>query len=213
MTSSSRRLAAAAAIAFSLGSLGCLRSYNTTPLSPAALNLEAPAQEGLDLRTKAYFNAAEIAEKFGTKLAEDRQVIPVQVLISNRGTDAFRVLRASFILEATPERVQLGAMTPEQMYQIGRHGYGKPVCGMIFGGVLGLPSLITTLNANNKLQADYQRKTFVDALLPPAGEASGVVFFDPEPFRLKRNGRYTLRVEMENLRTKVQVILEQPLGA
>ena len=207
----SRRLPLAVALSTGLLCLGCLRSYNVSPLSPASLNKVAVHESGIELRTKAFLAPNEVADRFGSKLAEDRQVIPVQVLVTNKSKDPYRVLRASFILEEQEKKVRLEALTPDQMYDIGRHGYGAPVCGIIFGGILGLPSLITTMNANNKLQMDYQQKVFVDAIVDPAKDVVGAVLFNPEPAGLTRASKYHLLIEFENVNTKVKFTLDQAL--
>ena len=205
-----RPLLFTAALVLGLSSMGCLRSYNATPLSAASLQGTVNHPDGVELKTKAFLSPAEVSEKFGTKLANDRQVIPVQVLLTNKGTATYRVLRTAFLLEEQTQKVRLEALTPDQMYELGRHGYGAPVCGMIFGGVLGLPSLITTMNANDRLRDDYNRKGFIDALVEPGKEAAGVVMFDPAPgggFRY--TGKYRLIVELENTASKSKLTLEQ----
>jgi hypothetical protein len=205
-----RPLVLSAVLALGLGSLGCLRSYNTTPMSNASLQGTATSPDGVEMRTKAFLTPAEVSEKFGTKLAEDRQVIPVQVLITNKGAATYRVLRTAFLLEEQSQKVRLEALTPEQMYELGRHGYGAPVCGMIFGGLLGLPSLITTMNANDRLREDYSRKGFTDVLVEPGKEAAGVVMFDPSAKAMFRYvGKYRLVVELENTASKSKLTLEQ----
>lgn len=204
-----RPLLLSAALVASLASLGCLRSYNALPLSTASLQGTVTNPEGVEMKTKAFVTPAEVADRFGKKLAEDRQVIPVQVLITNKSTAAFRVLRTSFILEEQSQRVRLDALTPDQMYDLGRHGYGAPVCGIIFGGILGLPSLITTMNANDRLRDDYSRKTFVDSIVDPGKDVAGVVMFDPAARTLTRYGKYKLLVELENTTSKAKVTLEQ----
>lgn len=200
-----------AALALSLASVGCIRSYNVTPLSNASLQGTVTSPDGVEVKTKAFLTPAEVAEKFGTKLAEDRQVIPVQVLITNRSTATYRVLRTSFLIEEQSQKVRLESLDPNQMYELGRHGYGAPVCGLIFGGILGLPSLITTMNANDRLREDYNRKNFIDALIEPNKESAGVVMFDPAARILNRYGKYKLFVELENTSTKSKVSIEQPL--
>lgn len=205
-----RPLVLSAVLVLSLGSVGCLRSYNTTPMSNASLQGSVSSPDGVEMRTKAFLTPAEVSEKFGTKLAEDRQVIPVQVLITNKGTATYRVLRTAFLLEEQTQKVRLDALTPDQMYELGRHGYGAPVCGMIFGGLLGLPSLITTMNANDRLRDDYSRKGFTDALVEPGKEAAGVVMFDPAAKAMSRYvGKYRLVVELENTASKSKLTLEQ----
>jgi hypothetical protein len=163
------------------------------------------------MKTKAFIDRSEITDKFGAKLAEDRQVIPVQVLISNKGTQSYRVLRTSFVLTETNGNVKLPSLTSEQIYQLGRHGYGAPVCGMIFGGILGIPSLVTTMNANDRLRDDYSHKLLQDAIVDPDKETNGVVFFDPAASHLSRDGKYKLIVELENTSTNVKEFIEQPL--
>jgi hypothetical protein len=207
-----RSLPLSAALFFSLASVGCLRSYNTTPMSPALLQVTMTSPDGMEMKTKAFLTPAEVAEKFGTKLAEDRQVIPVQVLLSNKSTNSYRVLRTSFVIEEQSQKVRLEALDSNQMYELGRHGYGAPVCGMIFGGVLGLPSLITTMNANDRLRDDYSRKAFVDTIVEPGKEATGVVMFNPAARTLDRNGKYKLIVELENTVSKAKVLVEQALS-
>ncbi len=204
-----RPLLLSAAILASLASVGCLRSYNATPLSPASLQGTVAHPDGVEMKTKAFVTPAEVADKFGTKLAEDRQVIPVQVLLTNKSNAAFRVLRTSFVIEEQSQKVRLEAMSPDQMYELGRHGYGAPVCGLIFGGILGVPSLITTMNANDRLREDYSRKTFMDTILEPTKEAAGVVMFDPAARALTRYGKYKLIVELENTTSKAKLTLEQ----
>lgn len=204
-----RSLFLPAALILSLSSLGCLRSYNVTPLTNASLQGTANSPDGVELKTKAFLSPSEVADKFGTKLAEDRQVIPVQVLLTNKSTSSYRVLRTSFVIEEQSQKVRLEALNANQMYELGRHGYGKPVCGMIFGGVLGLPSLITTMNANDRLREDYNRKSFVDTIIEPNKEAAGVVMFDPAARALYRNGKYKLIVELENTTSKAKVVIEQ----
>lgn len=201
-----------AALLLSLGSMGCLRSYNATPLTTASLQGTVSTPDGVELKTKAFLSPSEVSEKFGTKLAEDRQVIPVQVLLTNKSTASYRVLRTSFVIEEVSQKVRLEALDSNQMYELGRHGYGAPVCGMIFGGILGLPSLITTMNANDRLREDYNRKAFVDAIVEPNKEAAGIVMFDPAARALYRNGKYKLIVELENTGSRAKVVLEQPLG-
>lgn len=207
-----RPLLVSVALALSLASMGCLRSYNVTPLSNASLQGTVSSPDGVQMQTKAFLSPAEVADKFGTELAEDRQVIPVQVLITNKSTASYRVLRTSFIIEEQNQKVRLEALNSNQMYELGRHGYGKPVCGMIFGGVLGLPSLITTINANNRLRDDYSHKSFVDSIIDPGKDAGGVVMFDPAAHALTRSGKYALIVELENTSSKAKVVVEQPLG-
>lgn len=205
-----RPLVLSAALLLSLGSIGCLRSYNTTPMSNASLQGTVASPDGIEMRTKAFLAPNEMSEKFGTKLAQDRQVIPVQVLITNKGTATYRVLRSAFILEEQNQKVRLEALTPDQMYELGRHGYGAPVCGIIFGGILGLPSLITTMNANDRLRDDYLRKGFTDSLVEPGKEAAGVVMFDPAAKSMFRYvGNYRLLVELENTASKSKLTLEQ----
>jgi len=200
----------AAGLTLSLASVGCLRSYNATPMTSASLVASATHPAGVELKTKAFITPAEVAEKFGTKLAEDRQVIPVQVLITNKSTATYRVLRTSFVMEEATQKVRLEAMDSNQMYELGRHGYGAPVCGMIFGGILGLPSLITTMNANDRLREDYNRKSFMDTLIEPSKEAAGVVMFNPEARSLNRyTGKYKLIVELEDTTSKAKTVLEQ----
>ena len=205
-----RPLFLTAAIALGLASMGCIRSYNVTPLSSASLQGTATSPEGIELKTKAFMGRDEVKEKFGTKLAEDRQVIPVQVLITNKSTATYRVLRTSFVMEEQGQKVRLEALDPNQMYELGRHGYGAPVCGMIFGGILGLPSLITTMNANDRLREDYNRKGFMDTIIEPGKDAAGAVMFDPAARALVRYvGKYKLIVELENTTTKSKVVIEQ----
>lgn len=192
--------------------VGCLRSYNAVPLTHASLLNEAKSETGLVLKTKAFLTPAEVSERFGTKLAEERQVIPVQVLIANTGTESFRILRANFVIEETQQKVKLDALSLDQMYELGRHGYGAPVCGLIFGGVLGLPSLITTMNANDKLRDDYGRKLIQDAIVEPGKEVAGAVFFDPQARNLNRTGHYKLIVEVQNTKTNAKTTLEQSLS-
>lgn len=201
-----------AALALGLASVGCIRSYNVTPLSTASLQGTVTSPDGVEMKTKAFLAPGEIAEKFGTKLAEDRQVIPVQVLITNRSAATYRVLRSAFVMEEQTQKVRLEALDSNQMYAIGRHGYGAPVCGLIFGGPLGVPSLVTTLIANNKLQDDYSRKAFLDTLIEPNKEAVGVLMFDPATRALNRNGRYKLIVELENTVSKAKLVIEQVLS-
>jgi hypothetical protein len=201
-----------AALAMSLASVGCIRSYNVTPLSNASLQGTVTSPDGVEVKTKAFLAPAEIAEKFGTEIAEDRQVIPVQVLITNKSTATYRVLRSSFVIEEQAQKVRLEALDSNQMYAIGRHGYGAPVCGLIFGGPLGVPSLVTTLIANNKLQEDYIHKGFLDALIEPNKEAAGVLMFDPAARALSRSGKYKLIVELENTVSKAKVVIEQALS-
>lgn len=207
-----RFLPLSAALILSLASVGCLRSYNTTPLSPASLQTTTASPDGVEMKTKAFLAPAEVAEKFGTKLAEDRQVIPVQVLLTNKSSNTYRVLRTSFLIEEQSQKVRLEALDANQMYELGRHGYGAPVCGMIFGGILGVPSLVTTLNANDRLRDDYSRKAFMDTIVEPSKEAAGVVMFDPAARTLTRDGKYKLVVELENTTTKAKTVMEQPLG-
>ena len=207
-----RPLLVSSVLALSLASMGCLRSYNVSPLSNASLQGTVSSSDGIQMQTKAFLSQAEVADKFGTELAEDRQVIPVQVLITNKSTASYRVLRTSFVIEEQSQKVRLEALNANQMYELGRHGYGKPVCGMIFGGILGLPSLITTINANNRLRDDYGHKSFMDSLVDPGKDAAGVVMFDPAAHALTRNGRYTLIVELQNTSTQAKVVLEQPLS-
>ena len=204
-----RPLFLSAAIVMSLGSVGCIRSYNVTPLTSASLQGTATHPDGVELKTKAFLSPAEVSDKFGTKLAEDRQVIPVQVLITNKSTAAYRVLRTSFVIEEQSQKVRLEALNPNQMYELGRHGYGAPVCGMIFGGLLGLPSLITTMNANDRLRDDYNRKNFTDTIIEPGKDAGGVVMFDPAARALTRYTKYKLIVELENTTSKSKVVVEQ----
>ena len=192
-------------------SVGCLRSYNVSPLNNVSLSTTLKNESGLTLKTKAFLTRAEVMEKFGEKLADDRQVVPVQVLIINSGVDSFKVLRTSFVLLASGGNTRLAGLNNEELYQLGRHGYGKPVCGMVFGGVLGLPSLITTIRANERLREDYERKLLQDAIVDPGKEITGAVFFNPESANLKRNDSYKLVVELENTKTNVKVVLEQPL--
>lgn len=208
-----RPLLLPAAILLGLSSLGCLRSYNATPLTPASLQGTVAHPEGIEMKTKAFITPSEVADKFGTKLAEERQVIPVQVLITNKSTASYRVLRTSFIMEEQSQKVRLEPMNSDQMYDLGRHGYGAPVCGIIFGGILGLPSLITTMNANDRLREDYSRKTFLDTIVEPTKEAAGIVMFDPAARNLSRYvGKYKLIVELENTTTKAKVVVEQLLN-
>lgn len=207
-----RHLFLPAALALSLTSVGCIRSYNVTPLSSASLQGTVVHPDGIEMKTKAFVTPAEVAEKFGTKLAMDRQVIPVQVLITNKSTATYRVLRTSFVVEEQSQNIRLDSLNPTQMYELGRHGYGAPVCGMIFGGILGLPSLITTMNSNDRLRDDYNRKNFVDTIIEPNKEGAGVVMFDPAARALTRYGKYKLIVELENTTTKTKLTLEQPLG-
>lgn len=204
-----RSLYFSAALALSLGSMGCLRSYNATPLTTASLQGSVTTPDGVELKTKAFLTPTEVSEKFGTKLAEDRQVIPVQVLLTNKSTSTYRVLRTSFIMEELGQKVRLEALDSNQMYELGRHGYGAPVCGLIFGGILGVPSLITTMNANDRLREDYNRKGFLDTILEPTKEAAGVVMFDPAARTLTRSGKYKLIVELENTTSKSKTVVEQ----
>lgn len=192
--------------------VGCLRSYVATPMSNANLTTSMRTEDGLELKAKAYFDKGEIADKFGEKLADDRQVIPVQVLLQNKSQSTYRVLRTSFILEEASQKTRLNTLTSVEMYEIGRHGYGAPVCGMLFFGILGVPSLVTTLSANGKLQDDYARKMLQDTLLEPAKEATGAVFFNPEPAKLARADKYKLVVDLENTTTSKKVTLERELN-
>lgn len=192
--------------------VGCIRSYVTTPLNNANLTTAVHTEDGLELKAKAYFDKGEIADKFGAKLADDRQVIPVQLLLQNKSQSTYRVLRASFILEEAGQKIRLNTLSSDEMYEIGRHGYGAPVCGMIFFGVLGIPSLVTTITANGKVQEDYARKMLQDTLLEPTKEATGAVFFNPEPAKLARVGKYKLVVELENTTTNKKVTLERELN-
>lgn len=207
-----RSLLVSAAITLSFASMGCIRSYNVTPMTNASLQGTVTQPDGVELKTKAFISPSEVADKFGTKLAMDRQVIPVQVLITNKSTSTYRVLRTSFVIEEQAQKVRLEALNPNQMYELGRHGYGAPVCGMIFGGLLGLPSLITTMNANDRLRDDYTRKSFVDTIIEPNKEAAGVVMFDPLSRNLNRYGKYKLIVELENTTSKSKVAVEQLLN-
>jgi hypothetical protein len=208
-----RPLLLSAALILGVSSMGCLRSYNATPLTPASLQGTTTHPEGLELKTKAFLTPAEVSDKFGSKLAEDRQVIPVQVLVANKSTATYRVLRTSFVLEEQSQKVRLEALNSDQMYELGRHGYGAPVCGLIFGGILGVPSLITTMTANDRLREDYSRKSFMDAIVEPGKEAAGVVMFDPAARAMSRyTGKYKLIVEMENTGSKAKLVMEQPLN-
>ncbi len=192
--------------------VGCLRSYNSTPLSNANLTTAMHTEDGLELKAKAFFDKGEIADKFGEKLANERQVIPVQLLLQNKSQSTYRVLRTSFILEEAAQKTRLNALSSNEMYEIGRHGYGAPVCGMIFFGILGIPSLVTTLTANGKVQEDYARKLLQDTLLEPTKEAAGAVFFNPEPAKLARAGKYKLVVELENTTSNKKITLERELN-
>jgi hypothetical protein len=207
-----RPLFLCSALALSFASFGCIRSYNVTPLTTASLQATTTSPDGVELKTKAFLAPAEVAEKFGTKLAEDRQVIPVQVLITNKSTTTYRVLRTSFVIEEQSQKIRLESLDPNQMYELGRHGYGAPVCGMIFGGLLGLPSLITTMNSNDRLRDDYNRKNFIDTIVEPNKESTGVVMFDPAARTLTRSGKYKLFVELENTASKTKITLEQSLN-
>lgn len=208
-----RPLLLAAAITLGLTSMGCLRSYNASPMTTASLQGTVTSPDGVEVRTKAFITPAEVKDKFGSKLSEERQVIPVQVLITNKSTSAYRVLRTSFIMEEQSQKIRLEALNADQMYELGRHGYGAPVCGIIFGGILGLPSLITTMNANDRLREDYSRKYFVDTIVEPTKETAGVVMFDPAARALSRYvGKYKLIVELENTTTKAKVVVEQLLN-
>lgn len=192
--------------------VGCIRSYVATPMNNANLTAFMHTEDGLELKAKAYFDKGEIADKFGEKLADDRQVIPVQLLLQNKSQSTYRVLRTSFILEEAAQKIRLNTLTSSEMYDIGRHGYGAPVCGMIFFGVLGIPSLVTTITANGKVQDDYARKMLQDTLLEPTKEAAGAVFFNPEPAKLARAGKYKLVMELENTTTNKKVTLEHELN-
>ncbi len=67
-----RSLLLAAAITLGLASMGCLRSYNATPLTTASLQGTVTSSEGVEVRTKAFITPAEVRDKFGTKLSEER---------------------------------------------------------------------------------------------------------------------------------------------
>ena len=194
-------------------SIGCLRSYNAVPLNPAFLTSTTKTETQVEIKYKAFLTPAEVSEKFGTKLAEERQVIPVQVLISNKGTATYRIVRASMVVEETASKTRLAALTVDQMYELGRHGYGQPTCGILFGGILGLPCLITTLSANDKIRADYLQKLLQDTILEPGKEVTGAVFFDPEPAHLSRlNGNYKLLIEMVDTKTNTPLIVGSALN-
>lgn len=208
----SKNLLAPLGLALLISSLGCLRNYNVSPLSPVSLNTALQNDPGLELKTKAFTSKAEVAEKFGHKLAEDREVLPIQVLITNKGTESFKVLRTSFQLVETGHTVELPALTSEEIYQLGREGFGAPVCGLIFGGPLGVPSLVTTIVANNRLRDDYQTKLLQEAILDPGKECSGAVFFNPEARNLKRSGTYKLVVDLLNAKTNAKVTLQQTIN-
>jgi len=207
-----RNLALVSGLAVLGLSVGCIRSYNVTPLSPASLNTELKTTIGVEVRTKGFLDAKDVSEKFGTKLANDRQVVPVQVQINNKGPESYKVLRANFVLLETGQNIKLDSLSNEQIYELGRHGYVAPVCGVLFGGILGLPSLITTMNSNDRLRDDYNRKLLSDTILDPGKEASGVVFFDPAAKNLQRSGKYKLVVELLNTTTNAKSTVEQILN-
>jgi hypothetical protein len=207
-----KSLLVAAGAAALLVNVGCLRSYNVSPLSPASLSAIGTTESGLEIRSKAFLNPGEVSDKFGTKLGTERQVIPVQVMLSNKGKDSFRILRTSFVIEELNKKIRLESLNNDQMYELGRHGYGAPVCGIIFGGILGLPSLITTITSNEKLREDYSRKTFVDAIVEPGKEVSGSLMFDPAARQLSRTDKYKLVVELENITTRSKATVEQVLN-
>ncbi len=116
-------------------------------------------------------------------------------------------------MEEQSQKVRLEALNTDQMYELGRHGYGAPVCAILFGGIFGLPSLITTMNANDRRRDDYSRKTFVDTIVEPTKETAGVVMFDPAARALSRyTGKYKLIVELENTTAKAKVVVEQLLN-
>lgn len=199
--------------ATSLASLhtACLRSYNTSPVSAVTLGGPASAPEGLELKSHPFLSPSEIQDKFGTKLAKERRAIPVQVSIRNKGTQTYKVTRVGFgLMDKTGTKVE--ALTLEQAYQLGRHGWGTPICGLFFGGFLGIPSALTTSQANEQLQADYRAKMLNDTLLEPGKEASGVLFFTPNTKRIERNENYKLVVEVENAATGAKTSLQQPLN-
>ena len=192
-------------------STGCIRSYNTTPLSIVNLDSTLTTANGLELRTKAFVTPAEIYDKFGVQLAGDSMVIPVQVLVTNQGLAPYRVLRNSFVLEATDQKIRLAALNFDEMYRVGSLDYTGPILGVLFGGPLGLPSLWTTLYANDKLHDDYERKIFRDSFLAPGESARGVLFFDLRGRDLSRHDKYRLLVEFENMETHAKTVARQAL--
>lgn len=199
-------------LGFALLNLACLRTYNVSPVTSVTLGAPVPAPEGLELKSHAFLKSEEIQEKFGEKLAKDRQVIPVQIALKNTGTQVYKITRASFVLQSKGG-VKVDALSTEQAYQLGRHGWGEPICGLIFGGILGIPSAYTTSKANDLLAADYKAKMLNDSLLEPGKEASGVLFFDPFTVKLlSRTDKFTLVLELENASTGAKTMLEQPLG-
>lgn len=199
-------------IGFAVLNVGCLRSYNVSPVTSVTLGAPVPSTEGLELKSHAFLKVEEIKEKFGEKLANDRQVIPVQIALKNTGTQVYKITRASFVLQSKGG-VKVDALSTEQAYQLGRHGWGEPICGLIFGGILGIPSAYTTSKANDLLAADYKAKMLNDSLLEPGKETSGVLFFDPFTVKLlSRTDKFTLVLELENATTGAKATMEQPLS-
>lgn len=193
--------------------VACLRSYNASPVTPATLATEGKIVEALVLGTHAFTRAEEIQDKFGEKLAQERQVIPVQVQLANQGTRTWKVTRLSFALvQDANAQVRLETLNQEDIYQLGRHGWGKPVCGMILGGVLGIPSAVTTSTANDRLRADYLQKALPEMVLEPGKDVHGVVFFDPASRLLGRNDKFKLVLELQDAKTGEKARHEQPLA-
>ena len=191
--------------------VGCIRSYVTAPLSTASLDRSVRAESGLSMQTRAFLTKPEIAERFGRKLAEDREVIPVQVLLDNQGTQVYRVLRTAFVLVETGKDQRLPSLTADEICHLGRHGFLGPILTMVAPG-LGVAGLVTTIQANGQERADYGQKLLQEALLDPGKDLQGVVFFNPKPAGLNRLGHFKLVLEVENLGTHAKETLEQPLG-
>ena len=187
--------------------LGCLRHYVAEPLPRPGPHRAVQGGEGLEMGVKGFQAKEDIAAGFGARLAEKSQVIPVQVSLANRGQRKYRVLLTRVNLLETGGTRILPCLDLDKAYAQGQFTYGAPINWIVLAGVLGLPSLFTTLNANEMLWQDYQRKRFPDTVLAPCDSAGGVFFFDPAPSGLKRGSGFAFSIDLEDIATGATLTL------
>lgn len=168
--------------------------------------------KGLEVHLKAYLAEDEIAEAFGGHVAQDKQTIPVLIVLSNHGNETYRILRARMRLADARSGTRLEPETFDEMVDDGRWGAGWQ---LFFSFILlsGMPGYISTVNANAKISPDYALKVFQDVRLDQGAEASGAVFFDPGKAHLKRlNGDWRLVLEAEVMDSLGKEFIEVPLA-
>ena len=190
---------------------GCLHFYNPIALDPSQAKPMPGPPQILELRIKGFLATKEIAAAFGGHVAENRETIPVQIVLINHGTGTYRVLRSGMSLVDSRTSRRVGPETFSRMVDDGTWTVGWQLFLSLFY-LVGMPGYVTTMNANAKVPSDYALKFFQDARLEPGQEASGALFFDPNAIHLnRREGHWKLIVEAEDMGTWRKIQLEAPL--